>query len=269
MMPPEEIIVIGIDTEDGASHPLYDTRIHKPLNEATVRDIMKRGVKEPITVTKDGDESPPIVIDGRRRVLHAREANRRLAEEGIEVRIKIPVLPPERNSDDGRMLALMVALNEHREADSPMNRAMKAQKYRDLGYTEQDTAEVFSVSPQTIQNYLRLLSLHPQCQKAVEEGAISPSAAYQLAAQPQAKQRALLEKMLKGGRKRATIRDTEGALGKNPPKPSNKLLRAIVNQGGAVLPSDFIKGIEFARGMLDHDEVEGLADLITKLEASK
>ena len=265
MMDPASIVVIGVDTEDGPEHPLYDARIHRPLNEATVRDMMRRGVKEPISVTKDGAESPPIVVDGRRRVLHAREATRRLREEGHEVTIQVPVLPPERG-DNGRMLGLMVALNEHREEDSPLNRARKLQRYLDMGYTEQDAADTFAVSVQTIQNYLKLLSLHPQCMKAIEEGQLAPSAGYQLAAKPQAEQRALLEKLTKGGKKKATIRDTEGVLGKKDTRPSKALLRAVVNQGKGRVSDEFRLGIEFAMGVVEVNEVEGLQALLAELK---
>lgn len=280
MMDPNDIVIIGVDTDDGPSHPLYDARVHRPLNEATVRDMIKRGVKKPILVTKDGKDSPPIVVDGRRRILHAREANRRLEAEGVEVRVKVPVLPPERG-DEGRLLGHMIALNEHVEADSPMNRSKKLQHYLDLGYTEQDAAEVFSVSTQTVQNYLKLLSLHPQCQKAIEEDKLSPSAAYQLADLPQAKQRSVLEKALKD-QNRATITDIEKALGKRKPRrknddepqepkgPSKALLRYVVNAGEGRVSKDFRLGIEFARGnLLSLDEVDGLAALVAEMEAAK
>lgn len=103
-MSPEDITVIGLDTKDDESHPLYDGRIHMPLEEDTVLNMMEHGVLVPIRVTKDGKSA--IVIDGRRRVLHAREANRRLKKKG-QPTIFVPVLPPD-NDDDGRHMSQML-----------------------------------------------------------------------------------------------------------------------------------------------------------------
>ncbi|EPK0926165.1 hypothetical protein L9208_005111, partial [Klebsiella aerogenes] len=64
------------------SHPLYDERIHLPINEPMVLNIMDQGVLEPIIVWKDPETGRSCVVDGRQRVRHTIEANKRLAKEG-------------------------------------------------------------------------------------------------------------------------------------------------------------------------------------------
>lgn len=71
------------------THPLYDERIHLPISEAMVLNIMDQGVLEPIIVWKDPETGLSCVVDGRQRVRHTLEANKRLLKEGKE-----PLLVP-------------------------------------------------------------------------------------------------------------------------------------------------------------------------------
>jgi ParB family chromosome partitioning protein len=64
------------------THPLYDERIHLPINEAMVLNIMEQGVLEPIIVWKDPESGLACVVDGRQRVRHTLEANKRLVKQG-------------------------------------------------------------------------------------------------------------------------------------------------------------------------------------------
>ena len=64
------------------SHPLYDERIHLPLDESMILNIMDQGVLEPIIVWKDPETGLSCVVDGRQRVRHTVEANKRLAAAG-------------------------------------------------------------------------------------------------------------------------------------------------------------------------------------------
>ena len=49
------------------THPLYDERIHLPISEAMVLNIMDQGVLEPIIVWKDPETGLSCVVDGRQR----------------------------------------------------------------------------------------------------------------------------------------------------------------------------------------------------------
>jgi ParB family chromosome partitioning protein len=174
---PSAIVIIGLDTQHGPEHPLYDARIHEPLREATVLDIMKRGVIEPIAVRKDGVAA--VVIDGRRRVMHAREANRRLEADGKPL-VKVPALSPHKGTDADHA-ELLVVLNEHREGDSMVNRARKAQAMLSRGFTEAQVAQMFAVSVSTLKNFLSLLDLSEMALKALADKTIGLTEAYGLA----------------------------------------------------------------------------------------
>lgn len=185
---PQVVVIIGLDTEHGPEHVLYDARIKEPLREATVLDMMKRGVVEPIVVRKDGEAA--VVIDGRRRVMHAREANRRLVEAGQPL-LRVPVLSPRKGTDNDHFETLVV-LNEHREADGPLNRARKASTMLNRGYTETEVAQLFAVSVATLKNLLSLLDLGEDAQKALAEKEIGLTEAYGLAKRSQEEQTKVL-----------------------------------------------------------------------------
>lgn len=59
------------------SHPLYDERVHLPLSESVILNIMELGVIEPIIVWKDPESGKTCVVAGRQRVKNATEANAR------------------------------------------------------------------------------------------------------------------------------------------------------------------------------------------------
>ncbi|WP_233772500.1 hypothetical protein [Achromobacter sp. AONIH1] len=77
MFAPEDLHLI---TEH--DHPLYDERVHLPLDEAMVLNIMALGVLQSILVWKDPESGKTLVIAGRQRVKHTLEADKRLAAEG-------------------------------------------------------------------------------------------------------------------------------------------------------------------------------------------
>ncbi|WP_369707599.1 ParB N-terminal domain-containing protein [Klebsiella variicola] len=66
------------------THPLYDERVHLPLNEAVILNIMELGVLEPIIVWKDPETGKTCVVAGRQRVKNAKEANARRKRAGLE-----------------------------------------------------------------------------------------------------------------------------------------------------------------------------------------
>jgi ParB family chromosome partitioning protein len=172
-MDPNDLVII-----DDSGHPLYDERELLALDDQMVKNIMAIGVINPVTVAKS-KEGQPIVIAGRRRVAHAREANRRLIEAGQQPK-PIPVLA-KRTSDVPMLFALSISENEHRLDDSPMNRARKAARLLDMGYDEESAAVIFACTPQTIRNWLSLLDCSAKVKRAVESGRIGATAASKLA----------------------------------------------------------------------------------------
>ena len=168
------------------AHPLFDRRALLPYDEAMVRNIRHRGVLETILVHKDPETGEVIVVDGRRRVIAAREANRRLRDEGLPP-VMVPALP--KRGKKAELAGMMVATNEHREHDSPINRAEKMQRLRDLGYDDEQIAAEFRVEPPTVAASLRPLDCTAAVRDALEADQITVSHALKLAKLSPDKQR--------------------------------------------------------------------------------
>ncbi|HFP9378043.1 TPA: ParB/RepB/Spo0J family partition protein [Raoultella ornithinolytica] len=172
MFEPEKLHLVTDKT-----HPLYDERIHLPINETMVLNIIDQGVLEPIIVWKDPETGLSCVVDGRQRVRHTLEANKRLAKEG-----KTPLLVPAvtKRGSAVRMAQAMVSANEIRQADTPLGRAKKMADALERGHDEEDLALMFGVSIQTVRATLSLLDATQAVRDAVEQGAITVTQARQL-----------------------------------------------------------------------------------------
>ena len=169
------------------THPLYDERIHLPISEAMVLNIMDQGVLGPIIVWKDPETGLSCVVDGRQRVRHTLEANKRLSKEGKE-----PLLVPAvaKRGSAVRMEQAMVSANEIRQADTPLGRAKKMADALERGHDEDDLSLMFGVSVQTVRATLSLLDATQAVRDAVESGTVTVTQARQLGALPPEEQRA-------------------------------------------------------------------------------
>lgn len=168
------------------AHPLYDERIHLPINEAMVLNIMDQGVLEPIIVWKDPESGMTCVVDGRQRVRHTLEANKRLVKSG-----ESPLLVPAvaKRGSAVRMAQAMVSANEIRQADTPLGRAKKMADALERGHDEQDLALMFGVSVQTVRATLSLLDATQAVRDAVESGTLTVTQARQIGTLPPEEQR--------------------------------------------------------------------------------
>jgi ParB family transcriptional regulator, chromosome partitioning protein len=183
---PEDVVVVT-DPE----HPLFEPRALWEPDESMVLDIMSNGVEEAIIVMKDGGR--PVVVNGRRRVICAREANRRLAAAGKEL---IRVKAVKRNGSMDELFGVSISTNEHRRNDSVTAKAEKCHKFLNMGRTVQEAAVRFGVSTETIKNWEKLVGLSGAVRKAVDEGSVSTTAAIQLAVLGSAEQEAALGELL-------------------------------------------------------------------------
>jgi ParB family chromosome partitioning protein len=179
------------------THPLYDERVLWEVDEALVRDIMTRGVLDPVKVTKKyGDKV--IVVDGRQRVKAAREANRRLAEAG-KVLVRLPVIFIDRGADDAALLGVAVSSNENRLEDTPINRARKAVLLQGMGYSLDEVATAFGKTKTAVANWLKLNELDKNVIHALEARKLSAEAALKLhGLDAEAQKKALAEVLASG-----------------------------------------------------------------------
>lgn len=206
---PEKLVIVS-----DPAHPLYDERINLPLDEAMVRNIDAFGVLVPIIVTRDPDTGAVMVVDGRQRVRHALEANKRRDASG---RALLLVPASTRKGDSGaEMLGVMVATNELRQADLPLIRAAKMQRLKNLGQDDNGVALAFGVNVLTVRNTLALLDCGKVAQKAIAEGYIGVSDALYLSRLTPAQQAAKVEEI---------VRATAGKMGHAKAKAKREVIK--------------------------------------------
>jgi len=180
MFDPDDLVLV----EDEKS-PLYDERVNLPVSESLVLNMMHapdgvpQGVLEPITVLRNTETGKVEVVIGRQRVKAAREANKRLKKAGLEP-IRVPAMV-QRAGSAHRAMGVIISENEHRQDDTPLGRARKAQRYLELGRDESEIAALFGVSKASVKNMLSLLDAPAAVRNAVEAGKISNSDGYKLA----------------------------------------------------------------------------------------
>ena len=163
------------------THPLYDERVHLPIDEGMVLNIKELGVLEPIIVWKDPETGLTCVVVGRQRVKHTLEANKLLLKEG-----KDPLLVPGvvKRGSANQMAKYMVSENEIRRPDTPLGRAKKMSDALDRGLDEDDIAVLFGCSVQTVRATLSLLDATQAVREAVESGTVTVTQARQLGTLP-------------------------------------------------------------------------------------
>jgi ParB family chromosome partitioning protein len=235
LVDPDDLYIIGLDTDDGPDHPLYDPRHNQPVPESMIRNVMYHGVLEPVLVRKDGDDRLDVVA-GRQRVRAAREANIRLVEQG-KLPIKVAVIA--KKGDSSKMMGIMISENEIRRDDSPLAKGRKAQRLIDFGSSLEEVAVVFGVDPKSISNWLKLLDCDDKVQQAVEAGQISDSAATKLASLPRAQQRETLDEMIASGdvttKKATAVAKATKASKANPTEKAPTAADVIVAPGRKTL----------------------------------
>jgi len=211
MMDPHAITIVGLDTQDGPSHPLYDDRFNAPLDPALMENIKRFGVLKPAFVQRDGDVVN--AVDGRRRILHARALNL----TGLD--IKVPVI--FKRAGEADMYAIARSANRFQLDESPINNAKQAQRMLDLGGNMSDVAVTFGVSPQTVEDWTKLLDLEPAVQSQIHTGEVSVNAGLALAELPKALQGATLDSIRATGQKPSAekvVAAVRAARGKQAPQ---------------------------------------------------
>ena len=205
MVAPEDLTMITNE-----EHALYDPRVNEKPDPMMVANIKFNGVIEPIVIAKDGPKG--IVVDGRRRVINALQANKELKKAG-EPLIKIPCYV--RKGNDASLAGAMISTNEQRKDDNPLSKAEKLERYLNTGGDEDSAMTHFGVSKATIKSWLRITDLAAPVKKAVADGRISASAAARLSALTKEEQAEKLKELIeKAGGKKPTAKAAEaGARG--------------------------------------------------------
>jgi ParB family chromosome partitioning protein len=222
---PDDVVLV--EDEDS---PVYDERVHFDFDEALVASMMyapdgqtPQGVLEILNGSRNPETGKIEITDGRQRTKACREANKRLKKQGLPP-IRLPVHLKRVNAS--QRMAMMIATNEHRRADTPTHRALKAQRYINLGHDEGEVATLLGVSESTVKSMLRVLDAPAVVRSALDAGKITASDAYRLAREEPEAARAKLAKLLAEaprppGKKRSpNAKRARAIMGRPEPKPA-------------------------------------------------
>ena len=196
---PDKLIIVA-----DKSHALYDPRaeVQGEKRAKLVASIARLGVLSPVVVRRNGVDSngAPLVevIDGRQRVLAAREVNRQRREVGRTDLVLVPATV-RRSKNDDKAFEEMVSANIHVESDRLIE-ARKLAKYIEDGHDKADALVVFGLpNMRALNDMLALTDCSKQVQVAVENGEITLSVARSLSTLPNGEQNAELAALRERG----------------------------------------------------------------------
>ncbi len=230
---PEDIVV-----PSDPGHPLYQPgRVEEPLEDRIVDGICEVGVLQPVTVRKRDDGSPELVI-GKKRVLHAREANKRLKKKGIEPK-QIPCIYVKTN--DQESVVRMVMENSHRKNLSPSQEAEDVRKLEVAGYDQDAIARMLGKSLDTIKNMVAVAELHDDVKAALDQekvrliDAVRKLGKLEKAEQPAALAKLIKENPTRKERKAAAARgEKSGPRSISAGSKAKKLVKFLDEDGAAL-----------------------------------
>lgn len=188
---PDRFTIIGVDTDDGPEHALWDKRVKLPLDPDLVMSIRARGVEDPIAVMEDAGKL--IVVDGRRRVLHAREAAKEF--EGTSAKVRVPYFVTR--GSDADLAGISFLLNTFRHEDSALDRARNAARLLKITKSMEDVCSFFGKQPVRIKAWLAVAEAD-KLHDAIEEGKISFTTAIEIALKPREDHEKLLAAVIRG-----------------------------------------------------------------------
>jgi ParB-like chromosome segregation protein Spo0J len=240
---PDEVIIIGIDTDDGPSHWGYDEESNNnPLLEADVQFTYENGIIQNVLGRRDGDKI--VIVAGRGRTRQLREANKRRKADGLP-----PWFLPVKivKGDARKMLVLKHGENSHRREQSPFVRAQQAYELSQQ-FPEAQAATIMGLGLPQFRSILKLLDLGPAVKKAVLEDRLKPTAAIEFAALSEAEQTTKLAEVL----------STAAATGS---KPTTRDVKAKVREANGKAPLETpATRIKKVVGILDKLEDDATKD---------
>jgi ParB-like chromosome segregation protein Spo0J len=176
---PDDIIVVGYDTDDGPEHPLVNERVLKLKREGfdrpeLVASLIAEGQQQNVVVRKNGTYLECVV--GRNRVLAGREVKKqmRAAGQGDEFLLRAAL---RKNNDVGSLTGAIEAENSVRRDDDMLTKGRNAARLLAMGQKREDVARKMGMTVPVLDNHLRVLELSPKMQSAVERGVLTATAA--------------------------------------------------------------------------------------------
>ena len=180
----------------------FDEKRLKELSDS----IKKHGIIQPLLVREDGNKFE--LVAGERRLRAAKIA-------GIK---KVPVVVAKIN--DTQSLEIAILENVQREDLNPLEVSKGYQRLKEeFGYTQEQVAKSVGKPRSSVANSLRLLTLPPKIQTALEKGLLSEGHAKVLLGAESTKIEALLDTIVQ---KQLSVRELEALVADKPTKHHNK-----------------------------------------------
>lgn len=132
----------------------YDPRVERPLPDAFVEGIRKKGVLESITLRESVCPADPTktlkIVNGKTRFRGGLKAGLIVIKGGIVT------------ADARQALELQVMLNQHRFADESDLQCENAARLAAQGYSVKEIADLFNVPESTAKNTLKIVERVPE-----------------------------------------------------------------------------------------------------------
>ena len=189
LFPADDLVLIT-----DPAHGLYDVRATQKPDKDLVASVAKYGVRQTVLICKLPEhEDRGVVVDGRRRVIAAKEVQRLLRaaaemdgrDPATATQVMVPCLYTGKIAANDMGMSELVAssltLNRMRKDEDPVSEAMRMKNLLDL--SQGDVAEVArstGYNQQTVRKRLKLLDLEREVRAAVMAGALAPTAACEL-----------------------------------------------------------------------------------------
>lgn len=239
---PPDAVLVYLDTgkhpdalllAESDADPRWDGREKIPLEKWLVEDIAKKGVEVPIDVTKASDDPLTFYVnDGRQRTRAIGPANALRKKHNWGPPLKVPLIVT--NTDDLGAFLKSLRLNSMRVESDPLVVAAQMSRSFDLNMTEEEIAEAFHTSLQSVRNHLAVLP-YEELHDALRSEKISVSAAAELVRNSPEKVESALKELL--GKGRVTQREVRKKSGKSGTMTRGDLHQAILD-----LQTDVFKG---------------------------
>lgn len=270
---PNDLVIVGVDVEpatEADQHLVEDDKGRLKVDMAMAKNIAHRGVTVPVIIRIVDDM--PCVIDGRRRVIHARKANEIRAEQGLEPLPVRCILERGGANTDAKLTA--VSANSFRKNHGPMAQARKAADLINAGVSEDEVAVTFGFSKSTLANRLKLLDLPKSVQRHVESGELSFMSALELHGMEAEEAEAAAEELVKeGGGKKGQAKRAKSKKGGETEKverPSLSLIKKVLStEAISECSEDTIRVLRWVTGDLKTPHtIEGLTDAVKEAQDS-
>ena len=197
-----EISISSIVANQYQPRTTFDEKRLKELSDS----IKKHGIIQPLLVREDGNKFE--LVAGERRLRAAKIA-------GIK---KVPVVVAKIN--DTQSLEIAILENVQREDLNPLEVSKGYQRLKEeFGYTQEQVAKSVGKPRSSVANSLRLLTLPPKIQTALEKGLLSEGHAKVLLGFESTKIEALLDTIVQ---KQLSVRELEALVADKPTKHHNK-----------------------------------------------